>query len=230
MGRKNKSHHKVFIMKKLLPSDFVCMNDYEVSHALRVDLVYAQEHHPENIFKTQLYRTDAKLWLHKLLAEIVLDAANQAEKMDLRFVLKDGYRPVEAQALMAETDIVKQNPQWLIPPRMLSPAGMGGHPRGMAIDLELETASGKKIDYGTVFDELNAEGAPNKSARDYMDFVPQILENRKTLEGIMVRAGDNCGRELVPLPNEWWDFRLNSDFSNLYETESDRDLGLGVAL
>ena len=89
---------------------------------LRVDLVYAQINHPENIFGRALYRETARFWLHRDFAAIVADAAKIAyAQREWIFILKDGLRPVEAQAMMQDTAIVKANPQWLIEPRLLSP-------------------------------------------------------------------------------------------------------------
>lgn len=204
------------------------MNDYESSHALRIDLVYANGSHPENIFKEDIYCQDAKFWLHKDLAEIVLQAAELASSMSRILVLKDGLRPTDAQEKMAQTKVVRANPHWLVPPRMLSPPGLGGHPRGMAVDLTVADKNGKELDFGTVFDALPPEGAKNPAARDYMDFPAEILENREYLEGIMVEAAGICGREIVPLPNEWWDFRLPDTVFNDYAPLSEKDFPFQV--
>lgn len=169
-----------------------------------VDLVYANASHPENIFKTDLYHPDARLVLHENLARIVLLAARTLYKShQWRLVLKDGLRPVDAQAAMAQTDIVKANPQWLIEPRMLSSAGQGGHPRAMAVDLSAIDKNDKPVDMGTAFDTMTPE-----SARDYTGFDAGILENRRTLERTMVEAAQTLNLPLLPLPNEWWDFRF----------------------
>ncbi len=118
--------------KHPLASALVPMNVFAAAgEPVQIDLVYADADHPENIFKTALYHPDAVLSLHCDLARIVLLAARSLHKKHgWVLVLKDGLRTIEAQARMMETEIVRQNPQWLIEPRMLSSPGQGGHPRG----------------------------------------------------------------------------------------------------
>ncbi len=210
--------------KTISPSDLICMNEYESSHALRVDLVYADASHPENPFKEAIYKQDARLWLHKDLAEIVLKASEFAHTIGRKLVLKDGLRPVDAQQKMLETDMVKANMHWLITPRVLSSPRMGGHPRGMAIDLTIEDESGRALDFGTSFDALPPKDGPNIAARDYMDLPQEALKNRKYLERIMHEAAHLCGREIWPLTSEWWDFRFKNEVYNEYAPLSDKDL------
>ena len=98
----------------ILPKDLVAMDTMGDETPLRIDLVYAQAAHPENIFKQALYRPQARLWLHREFAAVVALAAERCyAETGLVFVLKDGLRPVEAQMLMRETAIVKANPHWL---------------------------------------------------------------------------------------------------------------------
>lgn len=193
--------------KHPLASALVPMNVFAtMGEPILIDLVYANQKHEENIFKTALYHPDALLSLHKDLARIVLLAARSLHKSDgWVLVLKDGLRTIEAQARMMETEIVRQNPQWLEEPRMLSSPGQGGHPRGMAVDVAVIDHDGKPVDMGTVFDCMTA-----LSARDYTGFSPAILKNRKTLEEAMMAAAQDCSLPLLPLPNEWWDFRFPS--------------------
>jgi len=66
-------------------------------------------------------------------------------------IVKDCLRPIEAQAKMVETPIVKANPHWIVEPRFLSSPGQGGHPRGMAVDLDAINADGAPVDFGTCF-------------------------------------------------------------------------------
>ncbi|HEY8190037.1 MAG TPA: D-Ala-D-Ala dipeptidase, partial [Micavibrio sp.] len=119
----------------ILPTDLIAMDTVAKETPLRIDLVYAQAAHPENIFKQALYRPQARLWLHREFAAVVTLAAKRChEATGLVFVLKDGMRPIEAQILMRETPIVKANPHWIQDPtRLLSDPGKGGHPRGMAV-------------------------------------------------------------------------------------------------
>jgi zinc D-Ala-D-Ala dipeptidase len=213
-------------LKKILPSDLVALDDYCATHPLKVDLVYAKPAHRDNLFKCGIYKPAAKMWCHRDFAPVVLRAAELCHaKTGWLFELKDCLRPVEAQAAMAETDIVKANPHWLQEPgRLLSPPGKGGHPRGMAVDIILVTETGEEIDMGTPFDYLTSDRANNPAARDYKNFSPQVLANRQLLEDCMMQAAREAGRELLPLPQEWWDFRFPYAYANLYAPVEDRAL------
>lgn len=207
---------------KIPPKDLVCMNDYEGTHALRVELVYARDIAP-NIFE-QIYSADSQLFLHKDLARVVLRASELAEHH--RLVLYDGLRPIEAQEKMQQAPIVKANPDWLEEPnRLLSPPGAGAHPRGMAIDLTLETLKGDLLDMGTVFDELRSDDNSHPLAARHNTAYPEsVLRNQKLLEDLMLEAAKHENIQILPLPQEWWDFRLPAEIYEVYAPISDADL------
>ncbi|MGM0421885.1 MAG: M15 family metallopeptidase [Pseudomonadota bacterium] len=212
--------------QQISPDDLRCFDDLGAALPLRVDLVYARPDHKDNIFKTALYKPAAKLWCHRDLFDITIAAAQicYAETGYL-FEIKDSLRVCEAQEKMQQTDIVKANPHWCdAPDRLLSPPGMGGHPRGMAIDIILIDANGDEIDMGTRFDYFTTDPACNPAARDYTDFHPDILNNRQILERAMLRAAKHAGHALLPLPQEWWDFRFMPDYSNQFAPLYDADL------
>lgn len=210
----------------ITPDDLVALDDYASAHPLRIDLVYAQPQHPDNMFKCAIYRPDAKMWCHRSFAPIILRAAEICwQEHKYIFELKDCLRTTEAQALMAETPIVKANPQWLEEPgRLLSPPGKGGHPRGMAVDIILLRDDGAKIDMGTPFDYLTTDRANNPAARDYTKFSEEVLENRHILESAMMQAASELALALLPLPQEWWDFRFPAAHSSQYMPVSDAAL------
>ncbi len=213
--------------KQIAPDDLVAMDIYEKSHPVRIDLVYADAAHKENIFKTALYKKDARLLLHKEFAAVVLRAAQIInDKWGGVLVLKDGLRPVDAQQGMQETDIVKRNPQWLAPgpQRLLSSPGVGGHPRGMAVDATIANPDGTEWDMGTAFDHLTTDPSNNPAARDYKDFPDEVLENRKKLQDAFMQAADELGVEVLPLKSEWWDFRFPAKYSEQFAPLSDADL------
>ena len=206
--------------------DLIAMDMLAAQTPLRIDIVYAQAAHPENIFGRALYRPDARLWLHRDFSEIVLLAAKRCyETLGLFFVLKDGLRTIEAQALMQETDIVKANPHWTQEPnRLLSPPGKGGHPRGMAVDIVLETQAGDLVDMGTRFDHLTTDPSVNPARRGFPGISPEAQKNRQILEDFMTAAARDLNRPLLPLPSEWWDFRFPASYSERYAPISDKDL------
>lgn len=211
--------------KKIKPYSLVAMDSFEADYPLRVDLAYAW---PDNrLFGEAIYRNGARLWLYKDLAEIVLAAANLIQKRHgWRLVLYDGLRPVEAQKKMLQTARVKANPQWLEEPRLLSPPGAGAHPRGMAVDLSAENGKGLLIDMGTSFDFLadNPHPAGNPAHRDYPQLSETVRKNRAALETAMREAAEALNTPLLPLPQEWWDFRLPPDIYEQYAPLRDQDL------
>lgn len=204
---------------KVIPSDdLVCMNGHENSTNLSVDLAYA---HPDNfLFGEIIYRADANLFLHKDLARAVLHAAQDAyDQYGYTLVLYDGLRTTDAQALMLDTQRVKDNPHWLEKPRLLSPPGAGGHPRGMAVDVSLRSDTGELLDMGTPFDDLTP-----KAHRDYPNLTPQQIQNRQVLHDLMINAGTMEKAPVTALPQEWWDFRFPKEIYETYAPLSDRDL------
>lgn len=192
------------------PEDLVDMGDTDL---YRVELAYARV--DNHLFGEALYAPNAKLWLHKDLARIVEKAAHDALREGLRFVLYDGLRTTDAQEKMLHSQAVKQNPQWLEEPRLLSPPGAGAHPRAMAIDCSLETLDGALLDMGTPFDDLTAH-----AHRDAL--IAQ--DNRAKLEAYMMRAANALDLPLWPLPQEWWDFRMPAEIYEHFAPLSDEDL------
>jgi D-alanyl-D-alanine dipeptidase len=218
-------------LKKIAAGDLVLLDDFTASHPIKIDLVYAKPQHRDNMFRTGIYRSNARMWGHKTLADIILRAAELChKKTGWIFEIKDCLRTVEAQALMLETDIVKSNPHWLEEPRLLSPPGKGGHPRGMAVDIILVDKNGDEIDMGTPFDYLTTDRNSNPAARNYTRFRDneqdnqKILYHRRVLEETMMDAAREAGRALLPLPQEWWDFRFLPAHSSLFEPIRDADL------
>lgn len=210
---------------RISPEDLVSLHTLAQEVPLRCDLVYARAEHPENIFG-RLYRPDAGLWAHRTLAGILVLAAQTcfAEK-GWFLVVKDVLRTIEAQQAMMNSPIVRANPHWTVgTDRLVSPPGTGGHPRAMAADLTLETETGDTVPMGTPFDFLSEDPHRNPAARSYTDLPAACLENRRFLERAMTDAASHLGTPLLPLPAEWWDFRLPPEIYEKYEPLSDADL------
>ncbi len=216
-------------LKKIDPVMLVPMDSFAGEYPLRVELVYAQADHKDNIFKAAIYKPDARLWLHKDLAEIVKRASKLVfEQHGYKMLLFDGLRTTDAQAKIMETDIVQANPQWLEEGnRLFSPPGKGGHPRGMAIDITLETEDWEELDMGTAFDELPLNGAGpdvNKAHRDTRLISDTAGHNRDILTGFMLLAAKELSLPLHPLTLEWWDFRFPAEHYDVFAPLSDADL------
>jgi len=212
-------------MKIIHPETLLPMDLAAGSFPLHIHLAYA-DNAPPNIFG-KIYADGARLWLHHDLARIVLLASLLCRRdCGAEFVLYDGLRTVEAQGAMAQSEIVKANPQWLEPPRLLSPPGAGAHPRGMAIDIGLKDQTGGLIDMGTDFDYLaeNSSPAENPAHRDYPHLTVAVRQNRAKLDQAMIKAAEMLNLPLYLLPQEWWDFRLPESLYSAYAPLSDSDL------
>lgn len=209
-------------LQKISPQDLVQIEDQ--ADALRVEVAYARD--DNLLFGERIYRYDAKLWLYKDLAQIVLRAAKIFQDQDLRLILYDGLRTSDAQERILKTQAVRDNPHWLEEPRLLSPPGAGAHPRGMAIDCSLESGDGQLLNMGTEFDFLAEDSSPetNPAHRNHPNLSKEVIANRKILDKGIVQAADEAGITLLALPQEWWDFRLPPEVYELYEAISDADL------
>lgn len=187
------------------------------NESMRIHLAYAR--HDNLLFKERIYKAEATLWLYKDLADIVKLAAQQCfERYKIRFVVYDGLRTIEAQEAMMKTKRALENPHWMEEPRMLSVPGSGGHPRGMAVDIGLESIDGVLLDMGCAFDYMGAE-----AHRDYLHN-PEIIENRRILDSCMVNTASALGHELFLLPQEWWDFRFPAALYEQFVPLSDKTL------
>lgn len=197
-----------------------------VGNALICDCVYAQKDHKENVFG-QIYASEARILGHKDMVLLVLLAAMDLYKIHgWTMVVKDCLRPVEAQQKMMDTDIVRQNPQWLEEPRFLSSPGQGGHPRGLAVDLSARDKNGADIDFGTAFDHFShcSDAEHNPAHRQHPYLTASVSGNRTRLNAAMERAAERLEMELVLLSTEWWDFRVPAALSNQYAPVQDADL------
>lgn len=212
-------------MKIISPDQLVAMDDFADEFPIHIDVAYAR---PDNtLFGEAIYRPEARLWLYKDLADIVLKASVLCyERHGCSFVLYDGLRTVDAQEKMLHTQRVLDNPHWLEEPRLLSTPGAGGHPRGMAVDIELLDGQGRVLDMGTPFDYLAESSDPqvNPAHRAYVHLEAHVVKNRAMLTDAMMDAAEALGIPLVPLAEEWWDFRLPADVVNAYAPLSDTDL------
>ena len=204
-------------LKMILPKDLVCLDDYVGESPLVIDLAYARD--DNLLFGERIYSKDAKLWLYKDLAAVVLEAAKHVfQAIEGTLIIYDGLRVTDAQNAMLKTQAVQENPHWLEEPRLLSPPGAGGHPRAMAVDVSILDADGKLLDMGTDFDDLT------QAAHRGYPHPQSVQDNRALLDDAMMDAAQDRGVDLVPLPQEWWDYRLPAEIYEQYAPLSDADL------
>ena len=210
-------------LKMIDPADLIPADLFAAEGLWEIDLAYARD---DNLLLAQaVYRPDARLWLHRDLMEVVMLAAHRLRADGYTMVIYDGLRTVETQQAMLETKRVRDNPHWLEEPRLLSPPGTGGHPRGMAVDVSLKKDGGL-LDMGTPFDFLAESPHPqdNPAHRDHPHLLAAIRDNRAVLDQAMMDAAKTLGTPLLPLPQEWWDFRLPHEVYEQYAPLSDADL------
>ncbi len=208
------------------PADLVPMDLFTHDHPVEVDVMYAGA----DSFCGPVYRKDARLSLHRDMAEVVLLTAHLVrQRAGASLVLYDGLRTTTVQALICETPIVKAHPHWTAegPLRMFAPPGKGGHPRGMAIDLSVRGADGQMLDMGTIVDALPEGGADkdqNPAHREYVGLNDHVRANRDLLTHAFLDAAQALGRTIRPLPSEWWDYRFTDDVYNAYAPLADEDV------
>lgn len=193
--------------------------------ALHIRIAYQYD----DAFCGRIYRPESRLWLWDDLASVVVLAAHYAQaRRGIGLLLYDGLRTVEAQKAMNDSPAVKAHPHWTQgEDRVVSPPGVGAHPRGMAIDLTLCDKNGVPLPMGTAFDEMPEAGSgpeSNRAHRDFHDLPQDIEENRQFLTGVMMDAAAAMDVPLLPLSVEWWDFRLPPAISNQYAPLSETGL------
>jgi len=208
-------------MQKIDANEIIPLNLLVDDFPIDIDVVYAKTDHPDNHFPN-LYDPNAQImWAHKDIAAVTLLAANICHDLfGWRFKINDCLRPVEAQEGMA---------QYGYDPSLVSTPGSGAHPRAMAIDIEPIDQNGMAVPMGTAFDYFTDDINDNPAARDYTRFkgsahdVYEIWTNRQRLEFAMRFAATTLGQEILPLPQEFWDFRETeekwSPFAPLHEAD-----------
>lgn len=143
--------------------------------------------------------------LRQGVADRVL-TAQQALPEGLRFLVIEGFRPLELQRryfAQYSDELRRDNPSWseeflrTQTSRSLSPPEIGPHVAGAAIDLTMCTLDGAELDMGTA---VNA--SPEES--DLACYTAAVAisavarRNRRVLSDALTGAG------LVNYPTEWW--------------------------
>ncbi|MDP9126631.1 MAG: hypothetical protein M3N08_00015 [Pseudomonadota bacterium] len=212
--------------KTLVAADFVPLNIFEGLYPIEVDLVYAKKDHPNNHFPG-LYDPSAQwLWVHKdLVRPSLLTALICESQHGWTLTAHDCLRPVEAQEKMAV---------YGYPPDLVSTPGTGAHPRGASMDF-----LPRGVDMGTPYDFFAKDLNDNPAARNAKMFPGRseaealaIVERRQNFENAVLKGAAAFGQEILPLQQEWWDFRLKDgrserlpgatywgDFSPVYERD-----------
>ena len=208
--------HHFLPMKKLDPKNLIAFEFFS-KEPVSANLAYA---HDDNFVKQAIYQKGVKCWAHRELMVVTLLAARLLHR-DFGWVLeiKDCLRTSNAQTAMQNTKIVRANPHWLEPPRLVSPSGAGAHPRAMAVDVHPLDDRGQYVDMGTPFDWLEPS-----AARHFTDLSEVALQNREQLEQAFLKSAETFDIDFIAYSEEWWDFRFPREYYEQFAPLSDTDL------
>ena len=162
-------------------ADLVCINDF--IPGIIVELPYATA----NNFCGRQFYPEHRAYLLRPVAERLANVQAELEDQGLGLKLWDGYRPL---AVQRELWKVMPNPKFVA-----NPARGSRHNRGAAVDLTLVDAMGRELEMPTGYDVFT----PQAHAQ-YLKVKGRVLENRKTLQSVMVRHGFKI------MKTEWWHF------------------------
>jgi D-alanyl-D-alanine dipeptidase len=209
-------------MESIKPNDLLPLNAYEKDFPIKIHAAYADHDYEHNHFKG-LYSPHAQImWAHIDFIPVPLLAAKIANHLyGWKFEFKDCLRPVEAQEKMTV---------YGYDPSLVSTPGSGAHPRAMAIDICVYDKNGREVDMGTPFDHFTLNIDDNPAARNYTKFEgglkrsQEVWDNRNKLEFCVRFAATALGKEILPIPQEWWDFRFEPDTFNQFKPLTEVDL------
>lgn len=168
------------------------------------------------------YRRDAKLYLHKTMADVTIAAAIYLyQTHGWTTVLYDGLRTVDAAYKLylnaADSDMESG---------LLSLPGRSSHNKGMAIDSMMMDASGQEIDVGAHFDHLDME----VDSRLCETISHTARRNRMVRETAFMRAGFANGVIMAPLRSEFWHDQLPENREDLWRVLDSAARCLGLRL
>jgi hypothetical protein len=176
-----------------------------------------------NIFGLS-YRRDARLWLHKPLADIVVGAAiHLHQSQGWSMVLYDGLRTVEGAFALYNFATDKD-----IESGLLALPGQSAHNKGLAVDSMMEDAQGNEIDMGGHFDHLDM--VTNSRVYNGDKISAAAKQNRLIREAAFLRSAFTQNLLVAPLRPEFWDDRLPENRADLWRVldSAARVLGLNL--
>ncbi len=189
------------------------------------DAVYAKLPREKRLNKFGLaYRHDAKLYLHKTLADIMVGAAiHLYNAHGWRTVIYDGLRTMEGAYKLycyaPESDITNG---------LLALPGQSAHNKGLAVDSMMEDVSGREIEMGGHFDHLDMDS----NSRVYTGYAISIdaKKNRLIREAAFLRSAFKQSLLVAPLRSEFWDDRLPENREDLWRVLDSAARCLGITL
>lgn len=156
------------------------------------------------------YRSNATLWLHKTLADIVVGAAiHLYQSQGWTMTLYDGLRTVEGAY-----NLYLYAPESDMESGLLSMPGKSAHNKGLAVDSMCYDAHGKEVDMGAHFDHLDMK--INSRLYEGKLISAEAKSNRLLREAVFLRAAFAQERLIAPLRTEFWDDRLPENREDLW--------------
>lgn len=161
---------------------------------------------PEIVVDQSLYHRSRFFSFVRLSVAKKLSLAKSYLPKDIRFLIKEGYRPLHIQELAFERSIqrVKENSlnqdvNYLIAEasKYVAPPNVAPHPTGGAVDLTLIDSNNNELDLGTVFDAIPHE-TDNATFFDATNITEQAIQSRQILAYALQSVG------FVNSFTEWW--------------------------
>jgi len=233
-----KSKSFVHAAQHVSPDDLYDMEHYRKAERMKtcggvdpihVVVVYAQDEMTyadgEKVNRFGLaYKRDAKLWLHKTLADITIDAViTLYQTQGWTTTLYDGLRTVDGayKLYLAASDEAMSS-------GLLSLPGRSSHNKAMAIDSMMSDSSGQEVDVGGHFDHPNMEMNSRAYAGDKISEAAK--KNRLIRESAFMRAALLRGYLLAPLRSEFWHDQTPENREDLWRVLDSTARCMGIRL
>ena len=156
------------------------------------------------------YRPDAKLWMHTILADIMVAASiHLYQTQRWMTTVYDGLRTVEGAFKLynfASDEDLEAG--------LLALPGKSAHNKGMAVDSMMADENGLEVEMGGHFDHLNM--VTNSRVYTGGGISPAARKNRLIREAAFLRAAFTHGLLIAPLRSEFWDDRLPENREDLW--------------
>ncbi len=170
------------------------------------------------------YRHNARLYMHKTLADIMVGAAVYLYNTHAwRTVIYDGLRTMDGAyklyCFAPESDIATG---------LLALPGQSAHNKGLAVDSMMEDLNGNEVDMGGHFDHLDMD----TNSRVYAGYAISMTakQNRLIREAAFLRGAFSQNLLVAPLRTEFWDDRLPENREDLWRIIDSAGRCLGITL
>lgn len=217
--------HSILETIKVLPSQEPFVNLVNFDPSIVVD-------------QTLSHRTKYFSYVRLSVAKKLTLAKNYLPS-NLRFYIKEGYRPLHLQELAFERSLqrVKKSNRYLElkdiieeASKYVAPPNVAPHPTGGAVDLSLINSTGTELDLGTPFDAIPEE----TNYATYFE-AKNISEMARNNRQILAHALQSVG--FVNYYTEWWHWSYgdkywaimtNTDYA-LFDSISEKELAYLIA-